>query len=313
MSMYNDSFGSALKRGYLSLPSALRVILLLNVAIFVLQSVLVAFGGASIVNGVINTFGFIPDWRIAFLQPWRLFTYMFLHGSVLHVAFNMLWLWWMGRPVEQQLGPRNFLVIYFGSGIGGALINLLLSPLFTATVTIGASGAVFGMMVAFAMLFPRVPIMLLFFPPIEARFLVAGLIAIDLLFISSADNIARIVHLGGALWGFILVKLYYRGYNYDLWFELLKQRFRSRTASADKGSFSSSRGTSSGGTSSGGTSSRRTERSSRGHLRKVTDAEIVEEYNQDDLDRILDKISKSGYEGLTAEEKRMLFELSRKN
>lgn len=303
MSMYGDSFGSALKRGYLGLPAALRVILLMNVVIFVLQSILVAFGGASIVNSVINTFGFIPEWRTALLQPWRLFTYLFLHGSVLHVAFNMLWLWWMGRPVEQQLGPRNFLVIYFGSGIGGALINLLFSPLFTATVTIGASGAVFGMMVAFAMIFPRVPIMLLFFPPIEARFLVAGLIAIDLLFISSADNIARIVHLGGALWGYILVKLYYRGYNYDLWFELFKQRFKSRTASADKGSFSSS----------GRPSSQRTTTSTRSRMRKVTDAEIVEEYNQDDLDRILDKISKSGYEGLTAEEKRMLFELSRKN
>ncbi len=298
MSMYNDSFGSALKRGYLGLPSALRVILLLNVLIFVLQAIVVAFGGGAVVSGLFNVFGFIPDWKISLLQPWRLVTYMFLHGSVLHVAFNMLWLWWMGRPVEEQLGPRNFLVIYFGSGIGGALINLVLSPFFPATVTIGASGAVFGMMVAFAMLFPRIPIMLLFFPPIEARFLVAGLIAIDLLFISSADNVARIVHLGGALWGYIILKLYLQGYNYDLWFELMKKKFRSRPSVKRTGST-----TTSGSSASKGKS----------RMRKVTDAEIVEEYGQDELDRILDKISKSGYEGLTAEEKRVLFELSRKN
>jgi membrane associated rhomboid family serine protease len=298
MSVYDDSFGSALKRGYLSLPSALRVILLLNVAIFVVQSVLAAFGAVALVSGVIGFFGFIPDWQTSLLQPWRLVTYMFFHGSVLHVAFNMLWLWWMGRPVEEQLGPRNFLVIYFGSGVGGALVNLVFSPFFPATVTIGASGAVFGMMVAFAMLFPRIPIMLLFLPPIQARFLVAGLIAIDLLLISSGDNVARIVHLGGALCGYVLVKLYLQGYHYDLWIEQWKQRLKRRKQPGS--SRSASR-----------TAASETPRNP--SMRKVADAEIVEEYDQDELDRILDKISKSGYEGLTAEEKRLLFELSRKN
>ena len=293
MSTYDDSFGSALKRGYLSLPSALRVILLLNVVIFVVQTLLITFGAGGLVNWVIGTFGFIPTWQTSLLQPWRLVTYMFLHGSVLHVAFNMLWLWWMGRPVEEQLGPRNFLVIYFGAGIGGALINLVFSPFFPATVTIGASGAVFGMMVAFAMLFPRIPIMLLFFPPIQARFLVAGLIAIDLLFISAGDNVARIVHLGGALWGYILLKLYLQGYHYDIWIEQWKQRFKSKKPAQ--------------------TTRPASEGPGRRSMRKVTDAEIVEEYSQDELDRILDKISKSGYEGLTAEEKRLLFELSKKN
>lgn len=296
--MHGESFGSALKRGYFGLPVALRTILAINIVVFVLQSLLMAFGGRAIAGGMINAFGFIPEWGVSLTQPWRLVTYMFLHGSVLHVVFNMLWLWWMGRPVEQQLGPGNFLAIYFGSGIGGALVNLVFSPFFGATVTIGASGAVFGMMVAFAMLFPRIPIMLLFFPPIEARFLVAGLIAIDLLFISSADNVARIVHLGGAFWGYILLKLYFRGYNYELWFEMIKQKFRSKP---------SSRKTSSRKTTS------RQPAGKKGSMRVVTDAEVVEEYNRDDLDRILDKISKSGYEGLTAEEKRLLFELSKKN
>ncbi len=295
--MYGDSFGSALKRGYLGLPVALRTILAINLVVFVLQMVLMALGGSAIAVGITNVFGFIPEWGVSMMQPWRLVTYMFLHGSVLHVAFNMLWLWWMGRPVEEQLGSRNFLVIYFGSGIGGALINLVFSPFLGATLTIGASGAVFGMMVAFAMLFPRIPIMLLFLPPIEARFLVAGLIAIDLLLISSAsDNVARIVHLGGAFWGYVLVKLYFRGYHYDLWFEQFKQRFRSKPKPRKPS-----------GKPSGKTTGKVT------RMQTVTDAEIVEEHNQDDLDRILDKISKSGYEGLTAEEKRLLFELSKKN
>ncbi len=307
MSMYGDSFGEAFKRGYYSLPVALRTILAINVVVFLLQTLLMAFGGSSVAMGITNAFGFVPEWGVSLTQPWRLVTYLFLHGSILHVAFNMLWLWWMGRPVEQQLGSRNFLVIYFGSGVGGALINLVFSPFFGTAITIGASGAVFGMMVAFALLFPRVPIMLLFFPPIEARYLVAGLIAIDLLLISSAsDNVARIVHLGGAFWGYVLVKLYFRGYNYDLWFELLKQKFKSKPKAksrpksrpAQSGARASNRGGSAG---------------SRGNMQVVADAEIVEEHNQDELDRILDKISKSGYEGLTKEEKRLLFELSKKN
>ncbi len=306
--MYDDSFGSALKRGYLGMPVALRRILLLNVVIFLVQSLLMAFGGGAIVNAVIATFGFMPEWSTSLMQPWRLVSYMFLHGSVLHVAFNMLWLWWMGRPVEQQLGSRNFLVIYFGSGIGGALINLVFSPFFSATITIGASGAVFGMMVAFAMLFPRIPIMLLFLPPIEARFLVAGLIAIDLLFISSADNVARIVHLGGALWGYVLLKMYFQGYNYDLWIEQIKQRFRSRSPRGSSASTGSAKSRPASGSMGRGPG-----RPVKGNMRAVTDAEIVEENNQGELDRILDKISKSGYEGLTDKEKRLLFELSKKN
>lgn len=289
--MYQESFGSAFRRGYMSMPPLIRTIITINVVIFLIQ----ALAGTGVNQLLVNLFAFDPQWQVALTQPWRLVTYMFLHGSGFHLLFNMLWLWWMGRPVEEQLGPRNFLVIYFGAGIGGALVNLVFSPFFPATVTIGASGAVFGMMVAFAMLFPRIPIMLLFFPPIQARFLVAGLIAIDLLFISSGDNVARIVHLGGALWGYILLKMYLQGYHYDLWIEQWKQRFKSKKPAQASRSRSAPEGP------------------GRRSMRKVTDAEIVEEYSQDELDRILDKISKSGYEGLTAEEKRLLFELSKKN
>lgn len=290
--MHTDSFASAAKRGYMGMPVALRSILAVNVLLFIFHSLLYTLGDGSMGRFVTAIFGFIPEWGIALTQPWRLVTYMFLHATPIHIAFNMLWLWWMGRPVEQHLGPRNFLVIYFGSGIGGALINLVFSPFFSASITIGASGAVFGMMVAFAMLFPRTSIMLLFLPPIEARFLVTILIGIDLLLLSSADNIARIVHLGGALCGYLLLKLYQNGYHYDLWIENLEKKFKTRKKAKHK------------------PSAHKTGRGSKMHV--VTDAEIVEEYEEDELDRILEKISKSGYEGLTSREKRVLFELSKK-
>ena len=104
-----------------------------------------------------------------------------------------------------------------------------------------------------------------------------------MLFIGAADNVARLVHLGGALSGYVLLKMYYRGYNYDAWIGAAANMFKK---------------------------SRKPRKSS--NLRSVSEAEILEETEQTELDRILEKISKKGYEGLTDEEKKILFELSKK-
>ncbi len=286
--MYHDeSFGSAFKRGYKAIPVAIRTIITICVVMFFLM----ILGGQTFASFLVEYLAFIPDPIITVMQPWRLVTYMFLHGGFLHIIFNMLWLWWMGRPVEEQLGPRNFLVLFFGAGIGGALINTALSGIFGVGPTIGASGAVLGIMVTFAVMFPRMPIMLIFLPPIEARFIVAGLVLIDLLLIGQADNIARVVHLGGALTGYILIKMYYRGYHYDLWIEQLTRRF-SRKAKPKAAPTGGAR---------------------RKDMHAVSDAEVLNEQEEGELDRILDKISKQGYEGLTDREKKILFELSKRN
>lgn len=280
--MYNESFGSAMKRSFMNWPVALRTIITINVFIFIIQ----ALGGNYVDNTLIQYLGLMTGWHQAIFQPWRLITYMFLHATVWHILFNMLWLWWMGRPVEETLGSKIFLVIYFGSGIGGALIDILLSPLVGTSLVIGASGAVFGIMVAFAVLYPKMPIMLIFLPPIEARYVVAGLIALEVLFLGSNDHVARIVHLGGALCGFLIMKLYYKGYDFNKifdYFNKLVSKPEPKPSSKNK------------------------------KMHPVSDAEVVEEHEQSELDRILDKISKSGYEGLTDEEKRILFELSKRS
>ncbi len=285
--MYSDSFGSTLKRGYLRLPIAIRTIITLNVVIFLVQ----VLGGSTLNNYLVGALAFNPDFPTAVFQPWRLVTYMFLHAGGFHLIFNMLWLWWMGRSVEETLGPRTFTVIYFGSGIGGALLDILFAQFMGINLVIGASGAVFGIMVAFAMLFPRMPIMLILLPPIEARYVVAGLIALDLIFLGAADNTARIVHLGGAGIGYLLMRSQQQGFDLSslirpierLWYEL-------------KGTYQRPK---------------KSRKSS--NLRSVSDVEIIEESEDSELDKILEKISKKGYDGLTKEEKRKLFELSKKN
>lgn len=271
------------------LPGALRWVLAINVVVFVIQAFLDLFGLGVVNRFVLEWFALSSSPADMLTQPWRFVTYMFLHGSGFHILFNMLWLWWMGRPVEDTLGTRNFSVLYLGSGIGGALFQLLLSGVLPTGPTIGASGAVFGIMVCFAVLYPRQPIMMLLLPPIEARYMVAGLIFLDVLFLNSGDNVARLVHLGGALWGWLLIRAYYRGYNYDAWIGGLSDWFR--------------------GLFDGSTGKYKPKNRS---MHSVADADIIEEVDQNEMDRILDKIAKDGYSSLTAEEKRILFELSNK-
>jgi hypothetical protein len=201
----------------------------------------------------------------------------------------MLWLWWMGRMVEETIGPRSFSVIYFGAGIGGALLQVALATVFDSNIIIGASGAVLGTLVAFAYLFPTAPIMLLFLPPIEARFLVAGLVVLDVLFLGAGDNVARLVHLGGAGTGFLLIKMHYEGYDLSSIVRPVEQMFNS------------------------GSKKKNSRKKRNKDMYAVSDVEIMEEKDADELDEILEKISKKGYDGLTKEEKQKLFELSKRN
>ncbi|MGF1670296.1 MAG: rhomboid family intramembrane serine protease [Balneolaceae bacterium] len=279
--MYQDSFAGAAKRGFMSLPVAIRTLIAINVVVFILQ----AFLGQNINRTIIESLAFNPDWTVAFTQPWRFVTYMFLHGSGFHLLFNMLWLWWMGRSVETTLGPRTFLVLYFGSGIGGAALNVIFSFLLGSSLVIGASGAVFGIMVSFAYLFPRTPIMLIFFPPIEARFVVAGLIALDLLFIGSGDNIARAVHLGGAGVGYLLIDYHYKGFDLSLLVRKIENLWQKPAPKRKRNK----------------------------NMYSVSDVKIVDETEESELDKILEKISEKGYDGLTDEEKKKLFDLSKRN
>ena len=278
-----DSFGGAIKRGFMRMPIAIRTIILANLIIFVLQ----ALGGQAFNNWLITYLGFDPSFPTFLTQPWRLISYMFLHGGFFHFLFNMLWLWWMGQAVEQTVGPRTFTVIYFGAGILGALLDAALALVFGSALVIGASGAVTGILVAFAMLFPTAPIMLFLFPPIQARYFVAGWIAIDILFIGSGDGVARLVHLGGAIGGYLLIKAYKNGNDLSLiirYFEYLFGRAKPKARARNNSNMSI-----------------------------VTDADIVEEVEQNELDAILEKISQKGYDSLSKEEKRKLFELSKKD
>ena len=159
--------------------------------------------------------GVLSLWPIGHgFLPWQVVTYAFLHGSVFHLFFNMMGLWMFGSEIERVWGPKRYLQFYTASVLAAALAQLLTAML-TGTVypTIGASGGLFGLMLAFGMLFPNRQIMLLIPPiPMKAKVFVAiyGAIELFLGVTGTQQGVAHFAHLGGMLGGFLMIQ-YWRG------------------------------------------------------------------------------------------------------
>ena len=140
--------------------------------------------------------------------PWQLVTYGFLHAGFWHIFFNMFILWMFGMQIENAWGSRRFAIFYFVCVIGAGLMHLA----FVDSPVIGASGGVFGVMLAFAMMFPNQPIYLWFMVPIKAKWLMLGLGVLELFygFSGTQSSVANFAHLGGMVFGFVLIQ-YWRG------------------------------------------------------------------------------------------------------
>ncbi len=175
---------------------------------------------------------------------WQIISYMFMHGNLMHILFNMLALFFFGPILEYSVGPKRFLNLYFICGIGAILLQWGVQAIQVHNITggfvishpelkssymeygpsaqnlidiyfapvVGASGAIFGLLVAFAMLYPNMEMMILFLPvPIKAKYIVPGYILIEIwsgIGQRSGDNVAHFAHIGGALFGFLVVKFW---------------------------------------------------------------------------------------------------------
>ncbi len=148
--------------------------------------------------------------------PWQLVTYGFLHGDMMHILFNMFALWMFGVQLENTWGTRRFGIYYFVCVIGAGLIQLVVTTMGAVNgipiPTLGASGGVFGILLAFGMMFPNQPIYLYFLVPIKAKWFVIGYGALELWagITGTQSGVAHFAHLGGMLFGFLLI-LYWRG------------------------------------------------------------------------------------------------------
>ena len=241
-----------------------RRLLIANVAIFFLQMM-----GDRTISRILDQFVLVPNEVLT--HPWTVVTYMFLHGGLMHIGFNMFGLYIFGPRVEERLGGRRFLILYFLSGICGALLSLIFAR--NAQV-IGASGALFGVMIAFAMFWPDVQILLFFFLPMPVRVAVILMAVLSLWsgVNGSRSGIADFAHLGGFLGGFLYIK----------WLEKRAgaKKFRTKTvASVPKETLAKY---------------------------KRIDTKSIHEVNRDEVNRILDKINAKGLTSLTPQERLFL-------
>lgn len=306
------------------IPTVTKFLLIANILIFLITTFSgVDSRGSFVLNEIFGLHFFLSsDFHI-----YQLVTYMFMHGGWEHLFFNMFALWMFGCVVERVWGPQKFLFYYIACGIGAGLFQeaaqlgqfyMMASDQIaefgvTAVVranaaglsnwtTVGASGAIYAILLAFGMIFPEERIFIFPLPiPIKAKWFVIFYAGLELFLAISTtgDGVAHIAHLGGMVFGFFMIRYWRKhptaGYGKsqgEQFFENLRSSWEKRSKkSADKASWGGSR------TSTGNPD---------------WDYNARKQREQEEIDRILDKIRKNGYDSLTSEEKRKLFEQSKK-
>ena len=186
-----------------TVPTVIFALLIANGLVFALQQFSPRY---MFVNFALWPFG-EPNSPFA---VWQLLTYGFLHGDVMHLAFNMFMLWMFGKELEVQMGSQRFLIYYLTGTVGAGIVQLIVAGTQGGIYpTVGASGGVFALLLAFGMTFPNRMIMLLFPPiPMKAKYMVIlfGVLELYLGFSGRAPGVANFAHLGGMLFGFILLQ-----------------------------------------------------------------------------------------------------------
>ena len=294
----------------MNMPPVTKNLIIINVLFFLAKLVAQRYGVD--LDSLLGLHFFLaPDFGL-----YQFVTYMFMHGGLMHILFNMFAVWMFGRVMESYWGSRRFLLYYMVCGLGAGLaqegVQYVVylwqdleqyNPLvLNRWTTIGASGAVYGILLAFGMSFPEERLFIFPLPvPIKAKFFVIGYAAIELwsAFGSSEDGVAHFAHLGGMLFGLLLI-LYWRrrdggGYygrgssfsdKFKRWFFDQRDRFSSYRKPKMKVSM--------------------------GNRKDDYDYNARKKADEEEIDRILEKVRRSGYASLTEDEKRKLFDASQR-
>ena len=289
MSIYNE-----LKDSF-RFGSNLTKLIYINLAVFLIYNLIRVFffvGGTPIGSSYAYLLAVPADFASLIIRPWTILTYMFFHEDFLHILFNILWLYWFGQLFLIFLSQRQLVGVYVLGGISGAILFILaynFVPVFATetaeAIALGASASVLAIVIAVSTLKPNHTIYLLFLGPVKLKYLALVTILIDIISIPVSNAGGHIAHLGGALFGFLYIKALAKGWDLTYpfsWFEGLgkfcfkkksKLKVDHRSANPDHDY----------------------------NYRKVQ--------KHQNIDKILDKISKSGYDSLTKEEKDTLFRM----
>lgn len=269
--------------GFKVLPTIVKHLLIINVLMYFAYYVLLK-------QGIINLNYYLGIWSLStgLFRIWQPLTYMFMHGSFDHLFFNMFSLWMFGSALENYWGSKRFLFYYLVCGIGAGLLNMLVPG---AHVSVGASGAVYALLLAFGMMWPNNYIYLYFLVPIRTKWFIIGMIVIELFegIFRSTDGIAHFAHLGGMLIGFLIILYWKRhggmtgDFSIKNWFNSLKNRKKYTPYEEVKDEMP----------------------------RSDEDYNYRKAQKEREVDAILDKVAKNGYGSLTDEEKDFLFKNSK--
>lgn len=196
-----SSYGSSFSFGPGPLSTALKAIIGANVVVFLAQAFV----------PLDYTLGLVPMLVVRKLWLWQLGTYMFLHGGLSHILFNMLALWMFGMDLERDWGTRRFLKYYFLCGIGAGLCDVLVNAAVGNfnTRTIGSSGGIYGLLLAFGVLYPDRVVLMSFLFPIKAKYfvMIIGAIAFLNSVGSAGSGVSNVAHLGGMLFGYLYLRM----------------------------------------------------------------------------------------------------------
>ncbi|MAI86986.1 MAG: hypothetical protein CMF99_07550 [Candidatus Marinimicrobia bacterium] len=245
---------------------AIKTLISVNFAIFIFQSI----SSSEII--FFSNFGLVPKLVWSQLKIWQPFTYMFFHGDIWHVLINMFVLWMFGSELERAWGKKNFLRFYFITGVGSGLGTMLFGLQSTIPI-VGASGAIYGVLLAYGVMFPNRTVYLYGIIPIKSIWFVIGIGVIA--FFSSFNNFTNISHLTH-LFGMIIGYLYLRRpvHFRSLWFSVFKKVLEYRIQNQEK---------------------------------EISRSVEIER----DLNSILDKINREGFKSLTQEEEKRLYKNSK--
>ena len=264
----SKGFRTTVNRPHFFVPQGIKTIIIINIIIYIFLEL------SGLKSDIFRQFGLIPSKTLFEAYIWQPFTYMFLHDGFFHILLNMLFLWMFGKDVEQSWGKITFYKYYLVTGVGSGMLNATIHHDSTIPV-VGASGAVFGILLAFAMLYPNRIVLLYGLVPIKIKYLVIGL-AIIALFSSILMNNSRVshlTHLSGMITGYIYLNW--------RWLSSRKPRFTkkkqiSRTYSLNQ------------------------------NKKKKIDCRLI----QQNVDEILDKLNENGWENLTDTEQKILYRAS---
>ncbi|HRP02669.1 MAG TPA: rhomboid family intramembrane serine protease [Candidatus Kapabacteria bacterium] len=307
-------------------PPVLKGLIIINLLVFFIQYFIlstITFGGISLENLFVKYFALWPFdiGRLVGLEdfsfyPWQLISYQFMHGGFWHIFMNLFALWMFGSELESEWGSKKFLYYYLLTGVGAAIVHLIITPMLGGDLrpTVGASGAVYGILLAFGMTYPNRPIFMFpLFIPIPAKYFVVIFAGLELFSgFSGNDGVAHFAHLGGALTGFLLFKF---GSKIPFYKNLERQGRNSFIGSiySDANYKREDRQTNSNFQINWSVAKHVSNPTQASTAPKnirtfVVDGEIV---GQPMIDSILDKISLSGFQSLSDKERRILTEVSK--